>query len=272
MRREWRLADAGAGRVEWRLPGLIFFAMIKPRLQRRLWKHHLPLLLISFASVAGFYSTRDSKDVIGNASFATAYPAFALLAVTLLLGPWNLIRRRTNPISSDLRRDIGIWAAILCIVHTVVGQCVHLRGRPWLYYVYGPQEHHRGVRHDVFGLANYTGAVSTLVLIALFATSNDWSLRKLHTRTWKQAAALELRGVLDGGCARVCVPGRRREAEGPVHHDCCGLRRDRAGVAVGRSCDDEATCARADEAIRVRGCKTTAQGLKPAFIGYLRHD
>jgi len=167
-------------------PARPHFAMIKPRLQRRLWKHHLPLLLISFASVAGFYATRDSKDVIGNASFATAYPAMALLAATLLIGPWNLIRRRTNPISADLRRDIGIWAAILSILHTAVGQCVHLRGRPWLYYVYGPQEHHHGLRHDVFGLANYTGAVSTLVLIALFATSNDWSLRKLHTRTWKQ--------------------------------------------------------------------------------------
>ena len=160
--------------------------MIRTRLRRRLLKHHLPLLLLSFVSVAGFYSTRDSKDVISNASFATAYPALALLATTLLLGPWNLIRKRTNPISADLRRDIGIWAGILSIVHTAVGQCVHLRGRPWLYYVYGPQEHHHGMRHDLFGLANYTGALSTLVLLALFATSNDWSLRKLHTRTWKQ--------------------------------------------------------------------------------------
>lgn len=160
--------------------------MIRPRLQRRLWRHHLPLLLISFASVAALYATHDTKDVITRASFATAYPALALLATTLLLGPWNLIRKRTNPISADLRRDIGIWGAILGIVHTAVGQFVHLRGRPWLYYVYGPQEHHAGIRHDLFGLANYTGAFSTLILIALFATSNDWSLRKLHTRQWKQ--------------------------------------------------------------------------------------
>ena len=160
--------------------------MIRPRLQRRLWRHHLPLLLISFASVAALYGTREAGDVITRASFATAYPATALLATTLLIGPWNLIRKRTNPISADLRRDIGIWAAILSIVHTSVGQFVHLRGRPWLYYVYGPQEHHTGIRHDLFGLANYTGAFSTLILIALFATSNDWSLRKLHTRQWKQ--------------------------------------------------------------------------------------
>jgi sulfoxide reductase heme-binding subunit YedZ len=42
------------------------------------------------------------------------------------------------------------------------------------------------MRHDLFGLANYTGAAGTLVLIALLATSNDFSLRRLGTRKWKQ--------------------------------------------------------------------------------------
>jgi sulfoxide reductase heme-binding subunit YedZ len=67
-----------------------------------------------------------------------------------------------------------------------VGQFVHLRGRPWLYYVYGPGEKHHGIRHDLFGLANYTGALGTLLLIGLLATSNDFSLRRFGTRGWKQ--------------------------------------------------------------------------------------
>ena len=124
--------------------------------------------------------------MLSKASFATAYPAVALLAVTLLIGPWNVLRRGANPISSDLRRDIGIWAGILGIVHAAVGQFVHLRGRPWLYYVYGPAEHHHGMRHDLFGLANYSGAAGVLLLIMLFATSNDLSLRRFGARKWKQ--------------------------------------------------------------------------------------
>jgi sulfoxide reductase heme-binding subunit YedZ len=162
-------------------------SQISKRLQARLLRHHLPLLLFSFASVALLYATRPYKDVISKASFATAYPALALLAATLLPGPWNLIRKRPNPTSIDLRRDAGIWAGILGILHSAVGQCVHLRGRPWLYYVYGPQDHHYSfpVRHDLFGLANYNGAVSVLVLIALLATSNDYSLRALGTPGWK---------------------------------------------------------------------------------------
>ncbi len=150
-----------------------------------MWRHHLPLALLSFLSVAGLYSTRPYPDVLSRASFATAYPALILLAATLLIGPWNWLRKAPNPVSSDLRRDLGIWAGILSIVHSAVGQCVHLRGRPWLYYVYGTGEHHRGLRHDAFGGANYSGAISALLVIALLATSNDISLRKLGTRGWK---------------------------------------------------------------------------------------
>jgi methionine sulfoxide reductase heme-binding subunit len=156
------------------------------RLLPRIWRHHLLLFLLSFVSVAVLYQTRPYPDVLSRASFATAYPALALLATTLLIGPWNLLRSRANPVSSDLRRDIGIWAGMVGVLHAGVGQFVHLRGRPWLYYVYGPTEHHHGMRHDLFGLANYTGALGTLVLILLLATSNDFSLRRFGTRKWKQ--------------------------------------------------------------------------------------
>ncbi len=82
---------------------------------------------------------------------------------------------------------MGIWAGILGILHSAIGQCVHLRGRPWLYYVYAAKEHHSfPLRHDLFGAANYTGAVSALLLIMLLATSNDYFLQVLGTPQWKQ--------------------------------------------------------------------------------------
>lgn len=157
------------------------------RSNRRLLGHHLPIALCVGITVAALYLTRPYKDILTRTSFATAYPALALLAATLLLGPLNHLRRRTNPVSSDLRRDFGIWAGILGILHAAVGQFVHLRGRPWLYYIYGPSEHHHRfpIRHDLFGLANYSGAIGTLLLIALLATSNDLSLRRLGAGSWK---------------------------------------------------------------------------------------
>jgi sulfoxide reductase heme-binding subunit YedZ len=132
------------------------------------------------------YATRPYRDWVSRASFATAYPAFVLLAATLWIGPWSLFRGRRGPISTDLRRDIGIWAAIVGLMHAVIGQCVHLRGRPWLYYVYGKSGHVLPFRHDLFGWVNYTGLFAALVLLALVATSNDLSLRVLGTPQWKK--------------------------------------------------------------------------------------
>jgi sulfoxide reductase heme-binding subunit YedZ len=154
-------------------------------MQRRWLRHHLPLALISIASSVAFAWAGPHRDWITAVSFGTAYPALALLGLSLLLGAWWAVRGKSHPVSTDLRRDIGIWAATLSIVHAAVGQCVHLRGRPWLYYVYSAQEHHRGLRHDLFGFNNLAGLAGTLLVIALFATSNDLSLRKLGATTWK---------------------------------------------------------------------------------------
>ena len=155
------------------------------RMQRRWIRHHLPLALFAAASSIAFAWAGPHRDWITAVSFGTAYPALALLGFTLILGAWWAVRGKAHPVSTDLRRDIGIWAGILTVVHAVVGQCVHLRGRPWLYYVFSAPEHHRGMRHDLFGFNNYSGLVGTLLVIALFATSNDLSLRRLGAAKWK---------------------------------------------------------------------------------------
>lgn len=121
------------------------------------------------------------RDVISRLSIATAYPALFLAAAAMLVGPWNVLRGRTNPVSFDLRRDLGIWAGIMALLHTGIGVNVHLRGRPWLYFI---DEHHH-VRHDLFGIGNDTGLLAALLFLLLLAISNDFSLRRLGTRTWK---------------------------------------------------------------------------------------
>lgn len=157
------------------------------RLRYRVKAHHLPLFLASITSVGLLYVTRPYKDVLTKISFATAYPALFLLAVTLLIGPWNVFRRRRNPVSGDLRRDVGIWAGILGMIHTMIGQNVHMRGRPWLYYVYDAKSHHTfPLRHDLFGITNFTGLFGFMLLTVLLATSNDYSLRAMGTPRWKQ--------------------------------------------------------------------------------------
>jgi sulfoxide reductase heme-binding subunit YedZ len=155
-------------------------------MQSRLWRHHLPLTLLSFVTVWLLYATRPYPDVITRLSFSTAWPALVLLAVTLIIGPWRTLRGKAPILSQDLRRDIGIWGGSLGVAHAVIGNCEHLRGRPWLYYVYEKtQEHLIPIRHDVFGFSNYTGLFAGLLLLLLLITSNDASLRKYGNAGWK---------------------------------------------------------------------------------------
>lgn len=139
------------------------------------------------AGGAALYVTRPFPDVITRLAFASAYPALILLCATLLLGPWKLFAGARLAVSFDLRRDIGIWAGITGLFHTGIGQFVHLRGRPWLYYIYDQwrKAHVQPFRHDMFGFANDTGLFAALILLALLATSNDISLRKLSMPGWK---------------------------------------------------------------------------------------
>jgi sulfoxide reductase heme-binding subunit YedZ len=162
--------------------------MISVRLKRRLWRHHLLLAFAAIGSGVLLYITRPYPDIVTRLSFASAYPALILIALTLMIGPMELLSGKRLAASIDLRRDIGIWAGLVGVFHAVIGQCVHLRGRPWLYYIYEKwrEKHVQPFRHDVFGFANYTGLIAALILLALLVTSNDLSLRKLTTPGWKQ--------------------------------------------------------------------------------------
>lgn len=158
------------------------------RSQRRRQRllNHLLLFVISVGTAVGLYfgltiPYPDESRLIFRWSLATAYVASVLLAATLSIGVWNLVRRRSNPLSIDLRRDIGIWCGLFAIVHTIVGLNVHMQ--KWTQYFVDDAG---GLRADFFGLANYLGVMALVIVIALLATSNDRSIALLKSRTWKR--------------------------------------------------------------------------------------
>jgi sulfoxide reductase heme-binding subunit YedZ len=143
---------------------------------------HAMIALANVGCMALFWELFSvRRDTISRLSISTAYPALFLMSAAMLVGPWNVLHRQTNPVSFDLRRDLGIWAGIIALLHTGIGINVHLRGRPWLYFI----DERQHVRHDLFGMGNDTGLLAALLLLLLLAISNDFSLRRLGTRTWK---------------------------------------------------------------------------------------
>ncbi len=135
------------------------------------------------AGTALIYLATAPPDFRHRLSMATAYSSLLFLGVTLLLGPWNTFCRRPNPVSFDLRRDIGIWAGVLAILHTAVGLTVHLRGRMWMYFF--KQRHPLKFQTGLFGSANDVGLISALLFLMLLAISNDLALRTLGLERWK---------------------------------------------------------------------------------------
>lgn len=112
---------------------VVTITMSKNNYWLRRSKRHFVLLTFAVAIVSLAYAATPPPDVRHRLSMATAYASLLFLAISLWLGPWNVLRRRPNPISFDLRRDVGIWTGILAILHTGIGLTVHLRGRMWMY-------------------------------------------------------------------------------------------------------------------------------------------
>lgn len=151
--------------------------------QRRLARH-AKLALVSLSIGAVVWKLSRHRSVAQGLSFATAYAGVVLLAVALALGPMNVLRRRPNPVSADLRRDVGIWAALCGIAHTVAGLQVHMHGEFARYFLPAP-----GTRMDrgaaVFLTANWLGMTGAILLLVLMSISNDIALRKLGVSKWK---------------------------------------------------------------------------------------
>lgn len=155
------------------------------RLRRRLLRHHLVLGVACIAVLVAFVALLPSKDPKFRWSMATAYVGLALIGASLATGPLNVVRRRPNPVSTDLRRDIGIWAGIVSVLHFVIGWQVHMKHR-YLYWLREVKETGGlALRTDLFGFANYTGLVAVLLAAMLLGLSNDVSLRALGTPRWK---------------------------------------------------------------------------------------
>ncbi|MAX24282.1 MAG: hypothetical protein CMJ19_07240 [Phycisphaeraceae bacterium] len=150
----------------------------------RLVIHYLPMIMFTIIASIIFKLFTSVTDTIVFTTDVSGYISVFFLSITLLIGPFNLIFRRKNPLSTDIRRDIGIYGGILAVIHSVVGLFAHLRGRPWLYFV---KETETGfvINLDNFGIANYTGLLATLFIILLVAISNNVSITALKASKWK---------------------------------------------------------------------------------------
>jgi len=163
--------------------------------ERRLVRH----VLIGLASLCVgllIWTWSPHRSRVEAISFATAYAGLAMLAAALVLGPLNLLRQRPNPVSTDLRRDVGLWAGLWGVAHTIAGLQVHMGGDLRRYFLPAAGGSPVSRSTAAFVTANYLGLVAALLLLLLMLLSNDIALRTLGLGRWKwlQRSSYVVRG------------------------------------------------------------------------------
>lgn len=155
--------------------------------RRRLVLHHLPLAVMSAVGLVVFAAIAPSHRGISLSQvvISTGYVATLFLAATLLVGPVNLILRRRNPVSTYLRRDLGVWTALWSLVHVVLSfQQGAAHGGGLFRFVEFFVVDGRPLTNS-FGWGNWTGLAATVIIVALLVTSTDRVMRELSGKRWK---------------------------------------------------------------------------------------
>jgi methionine sulfoxide reductase heme-binding subunit len=171
--------------------------------------HHLPIALASVVLLLLFtglslFTNSFSHDGGSRGAFsfaldpsnrsfgswltiATGYLATALLAVTLLVGPLNLLLRKANPLSNYLRRDLGTWVVILGALHVVLAFREAYRG---VFSFVGFFVADGAPLTDSFGVGNWTGLAALAISVGLLAISTTRAVRELGPSRWKSLQRL----------------------------------------------------------------------------------
>lgn len=149
----------------------------------RVWTHIL-LALITAAICGLTILWLPESNLYNQLTIAMGYLSLALIAFTLIIGPWRILRAHSIPLNINYRRDVGIWAAITGVLHVIFGLQVHMGGRILLYFFKPGADGYRPLI-NLFGISNYIGAIATFILGLLLVISNDVSLRYLKRTRWK---------------------------------------------------------------------------------------
>ena len=161
-------------------------AIPRPAPLRGAGARHLLALALAAGLVLAFAAVHAQWSPMHRWNRAFGDASLVLVALAMALGPLARLLRPASALM-PLRRETGIYACLLALVHGVI----ILVG--WVQFdlmrLFG-FEFHPGLGRYVmvqpgFGLANAIGILALLIAAVLALTSNDLSMRRLGSSAWK---------------------------------------------------------------------------------------
>ena len=155
-----------------------------PRLTSHLMLANFTVLICLIAAIFA----APGQDILETLSVGTGYAGLLLILATLVMGPLKMLKTRKNPVNINSRRDVGIWAGITSLTHVLFSAALQLSwgGSLWSFFFYA----NGSPKFNLFGISNDFGLVAALVVLFLLILSNNFFLKKLKGKNWKNIQRL----------------------------------------------------------------------------------
>lgn len=129
----------------------------------------------------------STGSVLDGISLATAYLCLVFMAVALSVGPLRAVRSRPLVLNIYLRRDVGIWAALVGLVHLFVATELSMSQDYMAAYVNLSTSGLSGeMRAGLFSWGSIAGFIVGLLVLLLLVLSNNWIMRTMGSKWWKR--------------------------------------------------------------------------------------
>lgn len=148
----------------------------------RSWRH-LGMSLVVTALCAAVWYAGQPAQATARLSLLTAWLCFVLLAAALCIGPWRALHSGQPTLNYLLRRDLGIWAAIVALAHLLAASVVVMTPVYYGRYINGLDNQPLSVLVGQSSIIS--GYLIGIICLLLLAASNNLAMRVLGTKRWK---------------------------------------------------------------------------------------
>jgi sulfoxide reductase heme-binding subunit YedZ len=151
------------------------------------FKRHGLLGLACVLILGSAVATVTPEALIDRLSITTAWLCAVLLGIVLLIGPFESMRSGRRPVNHLLRRDLGIWTALIGLAHLYLGMEASMTPAYLMQFVEnGRSALSFETRDALFFWGTILGFIVGLIFLMLLALSSNAAIRILGLSWWKR--------------------------------------------------------------------------------------